>query len=305
MAVLLGSLEKRDWIDYSSLSMLQKCPRSYYWRVVRSVSPGSSAALINGKAYHEARAVYREMRQEGTSHEEALASALKAMTEVMKDIPDDDPKRNLSVATDTLVHYFESWRNDAYYKTKMVEVGFAFPVPGQDFCVVGKIDEVAELPYGEVVMEFKTTTIAGERWHMRADVNLQIDIYLTAIYLLTGSLPYGGVLDVVHIHNDSRRRKSPFRIGPVPRSEQDVELCLHDVVEWWKTLQRYHEDNIWPRHTEACLPLIGYSCSFLQLCKEIPDPFTGTDFELPSGYTIEKWAPWEALIVEKETTNVD
>ena len=148
---IIGSenISNKPWLDYSSLTLLQRCPRSYYWRKKRNLTGGGTAALINGKAYHEARATYRQSIHDGLDHESAKKKALVAATPIMLEIKEDDPKRNLTVALEVLNSYFDYWKGDSY-ETIWTEVGFAFDLV--NFVVVGKIDEYAISPWGKVVM---------------------------------------------------------------------------------------------------------------------------------------------------------
>lgn len=289
----------KPWIDFSSLSILMRCPRWYYWRVKRNLTTaGGNSALINGKAYHESRATYRQGIIDGKSHIQCKKEALESIYPIMAEIVEDDPVRNISVALDTLDNYFDRWEGDSY-KPLLVEIGFAFLLPESDYIVVGKIDEFAQTPFGDAIIEFKTTTIVGERWHSRASQNLQIDIYVTGIYLNTGTLPFGGVIDVVPLHKDKSKRKPPFRIGPSPRSEEDIDLCISDITAWCKTLTRYEEERFFPRITETCVPLIGFKCPYLLLCNLNKNPYKG-DIQVPAEYKEESWAPFEALNIIKE-----
>jgi len=255
------------WLDYSTLSMLQRCPRSYFWRMIQGVTTAvDGVALINGKPYHEAKAVYLQKTVDGFSHEDAKKEALLALIPIMQEITQDDPKRNLTVAAKTMDFYLDFWKDDAYSPID-VEVGFVVDLI--NFFYVGRIDSFESSPFGDVVMETKTTTIVGERWQFRGEPNFQIDGYVAGRYITTGKMPYGGVLDVIPIHD--KKLINPFRIL-APRSEQNIEHWMEEVQEWFITLQRYKESKMFPRHTEMCIPLVGYSCNYRLLCKMFPTP---------------------------------
>ena len=82
-----------EWLDYSTLTMLQRCPRSYYWRMMQGITDSiDHSALINGTAYHEAKAVYLDCIIAGKDHEEAKREALVAHIPIMQKIKQDDKK---------------------------------------------------------------------------------------------------------------------------------------------------------------------------------------------------------------------
>lgn len=283
------------WLDYSTLSMLQRCPMSYFWRMIQHVTPAEDgAALINGTAYHEAKAVYLQSIMDGIEHDEAKKRALLAAIPIMQKITVDDPKRNLTVAANTLNYYFDFWK-DSHYKPLEVEIGFAVDL--MNFFYIGRSDSFESCPFGDVVVETKTTTIVGNRWDFRGEPNLQIDGYVAARYITTGKMPWGGVLDVIPIHH--QKLIPPFRIM-APRNEMNVERWMEEVQEWFITLQRYKESRIFPKNTEMCIPLVGYSCNYRLLCKMFPQPYHMKEIPLPGEFKVEKWAPFEFDLEEGE-----
>lgn len=287
------------WLDYSSLTLLQRCPRAYWWRHRQFVTDAvTGSALINGQAYHESKATYLQSIIDGKSHEEAKRLALEALGPIMFQIQVDDPKRNITVALDTMNYYFDYWVNSNYTPLQ-VEVGFAVDLG--EFFFVGRIDSLEKCSFGEVVMETKTTTIVGERWQFRGDPNLQIDGYVAAQYIITGKMPFGGVLDVIPLHD--KKRIEPFRFL-APRTEMSVETWLSEVTQWYNTLKRYDESGMFPRNTENCNPLVGYSCNFRILCKMFPNAHLMKEIPLPGEYKIEKWQPFEFEVQEVENESI-
>ena len=274
-----------------------KCPRSYYWRVMQGVDLAvPSQAIINGKAYHEAKHTYHNCKLAGMSHEISMAKGILALKPVMAEILDPKPEYTLTVAVDTMMNYFTLWK-DEHYKTLQVEVGFAVDLV--NFFFVGKIDRFMEAPFGRLIEETKSTSIVGKRWNERGKPNLQVDGYYAGAYISTGELPWGACLDIIPVHKDGSKRQKPFRILTV-RNKQDVEDWITDVQEWWITLERYKNDNVYPRNTETCVPLLGYSCSFKDLCARYPHPHRVSEIELPGDYTRREWAPYEALLNEED-----
>lgn len=288
---LIGTLpSNKEWLDFSSLTLLMKCPRKYYWRHELNLATAElRPALINGKAYHDGIAAFHTHLLSNNDFQMACMTGIECALRVMQGITVEDPKRNSSVCAETLAGYFTKWQ-DSDYKTLEVEIGFAADLI--DFVFVGKIDRYVDSSFGKMVMETKTTSIVGEKWGKRGKPNLQIDGYTAGIYILTGEMPYGGVLDIIPIHEDSRKRKEPFRII-TSRSLGDVEAWNDNIHEWWNTLSRYRESGTWPQNTQECVPILGYECEFQSLCTLYPRLVSEQDIKVPDAYIIEKWEPFE------------
>ena len=290
-AVDISSLKERDWIDFSGMSTFARCPRQYYWNYIQHLQ-ADKTALINGSAYHEAKARYYIERKNGLPHEFAKELALAELPPIMALITKEDPKRNLSVAHATMSNYMDLWEHD---QCKTIEVEVPFAMELGEALIVGKIDRVGAGAWGTVIEETKTTTIVGTRWPRRAKPNMQIDTYVTAHYVLTGEMPFGGVLDIIPVTDKvGKKGTEPFRI-PCPRTEADVESYIEDVQIWWATKKMYKENELWPKNPEVCVPLLGFECSYSLLCSMYPSVKGLESIELPEHYKKEEWFPFPEL----------
>ena len=273
----------KPWLDYSSLVMLMSCPRKYYWKVVKEISSSEEpAALINGEAYHEAKATYLKLKKAGIgSHSEWKDKALESMIPIMAQITSEDPKRNLTVAFSTMNNYFDFWRDEPY---EVIEVEVKFAVDMISFVFVGRIDSIKRHPsFGKLVEETKTTTVVGKRWENRVKPNLQLDGYYSAMYILTGEVYGGGILDIIPV--DEKLKQPPLRFI-TPRTLEDVKDWTSNIQEWWITLSRYKESGIFPQNTETCYPILGYNCEYTTLCGMYPHPYSMDEIEIPGEYHI-------------------
>ncbi len=292
----LDNLPKKHWLDYSSLSDLMRCPRLYWWVYRNHVKSVNNAALVNGEAYHECKATYHKKILEGLTHESAKKIALACMVPIMKKIRKEDKKRNLTVALETMNYYLEFWYNSEYKTYEdFIEVGFA--INFESFIFAGKIDRIVTSPLGLMVEETKSTTVVGTRWQYRTKPNLQIDGYVSGFFINTSKMPDGAVLDIIPVHEDSRKRQDPFRYTTM-RTEADVEEWVDNIQEWWITIERYENDKVWPKNTDNCQPLTGWSCGVFDLCKKYPNPhkIKGEIEVNEEQYLIEPWAPFEVLL---------
>lgn len=308
----LGIIDKEKvWVDNSALAMLKLCPRKYYLRIEQHITPEeTSAALSTGGACHLSKATYLRAKLAGHIHEDCSAVALHTLSKAMLEISNPDDLRNETVLLRVMKNYFERWKDEPY-KTIDVEIGFAVDL--DDFIFVGLIDAVKTLDaYGLLIEETKTTTIIGERWHLRTKPNSQIDGYVSSYYINTGDMPYGAILDVIPIFDETKTKEKTevarnkkldkhkaFRFITI-RSEQDVDNWIINTKEWFNTLCRYKDSGIWPLNTDACAPLVGFTCEYLPICSEYPSVLNVKSMEVSSIYKREEWQPWEIERLKQE-----
>jgi hypothetical protein len=279
----------KDWLDYTSLTYFMRCPRMYWWRCRQNIVKSAEAvALLNGAAYHDCIAAFHQERLRGVSFEHAVAGAMEVLIDGMKKITIEDPKRNVSVAMDTLGYYFMKWSGDVM-TTKAVEVGGAIDLG--DFLFIFRIDGLGEGPFGLTVIERKTTTIVGSRWQQRGKPNLQMEGYMFGASVLTGDDYLSGCLDIIPIHENARRREEPFRIFTM-RTKDELANWHQNIAEWWKSIKTCITDDYFPMNTESCVPLLGMSCDYTQLCSMYPS-MNHESLEIPAEFKQEEWKPFE------------
>lgn len=297
----IATIEDQPWLDYSSLALYMKCPRAYYWRIIKGITSAlGKAPLINGEAYHTAIATFHKSRMAEKPFEESIILATDKLYPIMSKITEEDPKRNISVAIDTITYYLHFWRDEPYVTTD-AEIGFAIDLDG--FIFIGKIDRRAiHEAFGKVIFETKTSSIVGKKWDLRTNPNLQVTSYVAADYILTGVMPWGGVLDVIPLHADTSKLKSthkPFRLL-APRGLQDIDDWVDSTTRWWKKIEMDRNDGVFPQNTESCHPLTSFSCDYSTLCSMHPHPYRDGEIELPGDYIVERWMPYEELLKKEK-----
>lgn len=281
-----------DWLDYSTLTNFMSCPRKHYWRMHRHITT-KSIALSFGTAFHKALEVWDKQKDDEGS--------IVVFKEHMKSITEEDPKRNLTSGVAALRAYFERWK-DEEYKTVDVDVGFAIELTSKfnnSFAFIGKIDRIIDSPtFGLGIMEHKTTTIAGDGWLNRVDPNLQMDGYITALFTLYGKNPFGGVLDIIHIHEKPALRKPAMRII---KTNWDKEDWVQNICSWYEKINSCDKQEFYPKNTEVCKPIVGFSCNYQELCSMYPNPRIEDEIVIPAKYVIESWHPYEHINIKGAT----
>lgn len=274
-----------EWLDYSTLSSFMQCPRKYYWRMHHHLTVTNSAMTF-GKAIHAALAEWNVTKN--------VDKSINLFIESAKTITDEDPKRNLTVGIETLFQYFKTWEGEPY-TTIATEVGFIIeisPVEREEpFVFVGWIDRPCDSPMGFVAMEHKTTTIAGERWLQRAEPNLQMEGYIAALATITDKPIYGGVLDIIHIHDVAAKRK----FQRIIKTKFNPEQWAKNISFWMSQIRFCNGMDFHPENTNNCVPLMGYSCEFLELCSLYPNPYKLETIDIPSKFSVEEWNPYEKM----------
>lgn len=308
----LGILNKeKAWTDNSSLSMLKLCPRKYFLRIEQQITLTEiSIALSTGAACHLCKATYLKAKVANHPHEDCRAVSMLALSKAMLAIPNPDDLRNETVVSKIMSNYLERWRDEPYI-TRSVEIGFAVDL--DDFIFVGVIDADKYLEaFGCLIEETKTTTVVGERWHLRTKPNSQLDGYVSGWYINTGEMPYGAILDIIPIYDETKTKEKgeaaikkkiaknqPFRFITV-RSKQDVDNWIINTKEWFSTLTKYKETKVWPMNTDACAPLVGFTCEYLPICTKYINVADIDSMEISSIYKREEWEPWEISRLKQE-----
>ena len=277
-------MDNQKWLDYSTLAHFMRCPRMHYWRMHRHLTT-TGIARDFGKAIHIALATWNRTKDQ-TLSTTAFKNAMSSVTQ-------EDPKRNLTTGVEGLNAYFARWK-DEEYKTIDVEVGFAIDVHSKhgDFVFIGKIDRIVDSPtLGVGIMEHKTTTIGGNSWLNRAEPNMQMDGYITALSTLYGKQPFGGVLDIIHFHEKPAQRHLAMRILKTKWSAQD---WARNISAWYDEIVVCDEEDFHPKNTDNCVPIIpGFSCEYTELCSMYPDPYGVEEIQIPGKYVVEPWHPYE------------
>lgn len=285
--------DEDEWIDFSSLSTFMDCPRKYFWNVKNHIKSADSTALQFGSSIHAALASWHIDKDD--------EKANQIFIEAVKVIIKDDIKRNAHVGLSILHDYYERWRIENY-QTIQTEIGFAVDMEYYDYfedCIkpfffIGKVDRYINTPFGKMIMETKTTSIAGDRWLMRGKPNLQIDGYVSAISIITGENIVGGILDIIHVHEDSKKRKAIGRVITM-RTKEDIDLWAKNVSEWYSQIALCNASHFFPMNSNTCVPLVGYTCNYLPLCQKYPFP-PKNNIELPDDFIINEWHPYKKEI---------
>lgn len=302
--------KKSKFFDNTILSSYKECPRRYMirhklgWR-----SEGTALPLVFGLSWHAGMDVVWNFARK-LNHDELARMALAAFLEEwekeglpaqldVEQIEQYSP-RTPSVAHEMYRNYIDAkWSVLREARVLATEQPFAVPLPGvADVWYIGRLDKVVEYGAQTLVIEHKTTTeykkdggfkaLYIEGWYSDSQVKG---------YQFGGAMYFPGLTQVwvdaalVHktVHN-------AFRFVPVAHQTPLLEEWLRDTRDWVERIARDEERGYFPKNEQACIGKFG-ACSFLNICRTISEPEKLS--EVPPGYVLERWTPFETLGLHK------
>lgn len=188
-----------------------------------------------------------------------------------------------------------------------IEQPIAMPFPNtEDTWYIGKLDKVFRWN-GTHIGEHKTTSAYSiakqfqpdwtEQWNSSPQVKG---------YQVVGSLYYPDLQDVwvdgALVH---KKVHDAFKFIPVAHGKTLLQEWVMDTGVWIHTIQSHTEEykrngnlerGTFPRNEESCFGKYS-KCPFLSICSTCSDPSTLE--EVPAGYKVEPWEPFDELGIDK------
>lgn len=324
-----------NYFDNSMLDSFRACPRRFLYRHILNWAPDTiSHDLVFGLCWHTAMDIVWAKASDKSIDDSQLATlamtafietwfshypAEKENTETIFASSEDErfPKTP-GRARDMLFHYIRRKRATlATYEIIGIETPFIVPLPEfQRTFYVGRKDKTYRVEgKGIVDGDHKTCKTDGDTWKNTFFPNSQMDGYMYSGYIQFGDEYWGIEIDGALCQKGSAksaREDYPpgigFTIVPIQRKLGFVESWLWDTTFLIKQIEAHKEMlalckpedeylKAFEKHTTAC----GYfrGCEFRQLCKFYENPLMLE--EVPRGYKVEKWTPFDILDVTKQT----
>lgn len=311
------------YYDNTRLKDYKTCPRYYYLRHVRHfVRDGTKLALIFGLSWHEAmNVVWGLAHSDKTNdeiaklsmqafHREWIKEGLPAWNDITPDQEAWMSPRTPAVAAEMLFNYIAQrrpWIQSG--KVLSIERPFAVPLDPADpnTYYIGRLDKVFELNSEILVIEHKTTTMYKkeggfrDEWRDSWSPNSQIDGYSHASHMIWGKAVRRVLVDGALVHKQVHDK---FVFVPVERQFEMLDIWLEETKDWIERVEREKSIyaaqtsggqiakmlSVFPKNTESCGNWGG--CVYRDICRFTSNPDT---VELPAGYKIEKWEPFDIL----------
>jgi PD-(D/E)XK nuclease superfamily protein len=288
------------WINSSSLSVIQTCPRKSYYLLERKLrSKVESPALVFGQAIHRALEVFyslptakRELPENFADNASLIVQgftvnddhpfykAIAAFREAgssLQALPDTD-KRSLSAGAWLLTHYFKTYLHDEFVvyhdaRGPVTERTFSLELMHRgdlEIHLFGTIDLVLKNQItGELLpCDHKTSSTMGSDFLNRIKPNHQYTGYLIGAQQVLG-------LDVEKfLVNGIQVKPKPLTARGTPptftrqitvRNATDIAEFKDVVLESVQNYLRWKSNNVWPLGSvDACANWGG--CQYLQVC---------------------------------------
>jgi len=284
-------------INFSSLDLIQTCPRKAYYTLVRKIRGGTSPALMFGTAVHKALEswyltpleqriiptnaldkaklhLYSSDRPFGPDSEVPMYNAIhEFIMHSDPNVPDSDKRCQLN-GIKILVEYFKRYKDDGLTvvsdsKGPMVERRVEFPIhvsPDLKITYFGTVDVILENKQTGVVMvvDHKTTSALGSGFYNRVKPNHQYTGYVQGAQVDLGLDTNLFMINGLQV----AKTKYDFARQVTERTEEDFEELKNAVLMNVRLFMTFHESGIWPQNAPQPCTMYG-SCKFLKAC-EVP-----------------------------------
>lgn len=269
--------------DYTMLSTYMRCPKRYYYRMVRNlVGKVKPLAPEFGKWIHKALDVWFVERD------------MDKAIQVFKNNyvgSDSDQKRTVPVGEKLLRLYAEKYAHE----------GFTILESEKEFCVdlptgdklIGRIDKIIEWDNVIYVMDHKTTSRLGYEFFYKIKPNMQFDGYIYAARKMGYTACNGVLLDALLVAKGLLVPSQLSRLTPLARdlstrSDEELQLYIDNVSMILNSVKNSYETEKWIMNTEGCCDFI--ECPYRKICKEEKDI---QERIISMDYTEDKWDPRE------------
>ena len=291
--------------DSTCLGLIKTCPRLYQYTMIDGyVAKGESIHLRFGIEYHQALQDYDIARAEGTSHEDAVHSAISELVRRTHDWSVDETVKPgkyknrqtlVSLVLDYLDHYVDD-PAETYIKSDgkpAVELSFRFeldwgPTSGQPYLLCGHMDRVVSFNDQLFVMDHKTTTTTPSQYYFdQYEPHNQMTLYTIAGQVVLNAPVKGVIVRAAQILLDKENR---FVSGFTLRTPDQLDEWMEDLRLHLERAEEYATRGYWPMNDTACDKFGG--CKFRGVCSKSPsvrEIYLKSDFEqLPRE---EIWSP--------------
>jgi len=251
-------------VDWTFLNVFQQCPEKGHLRMELDLVPiAPSLALEFGKGIHISLDVLHTLK--------SFEAALGKFSEYFGKYEGLDSKRTIGTASKLLYAYFEMMKIEPWEDLPLVgergsgELTFAFEMSGK-VVYKGVIDRPGRYNGELAIKEFKTSS-----WptNFISNPNGQITGYYFGGVSLLG--PIETILvDIFGVFQPLKSGKESVRQilfrHLQSRTSKDWERFSKDVLDTVANIERWREQNYWPRYTDFCSSYGG--CAYQPLCMD-------------------------------------
>lgn len=279
--------------DSVSIGAFKTCPRKYQLSIIEGWQQTSAEALDFGIAYHAAHEEFAKAFALNPDPEAALHAAvlLAFRISAAPSWQSHTNRRNRYALLRAIVWYYETYpvTTDSLHTLILadnkpaVELSFKFPITDR-YVYSGHLDRLVVFQDQVWVLDYKST---GSSMTSHFFSQFRPDTQMSG-YSLAGQIAFsqptaGVIIDGCQLLVGSAAFSRSFS----PRTEDELDLWLSDLTEWWLPLAEACANNgHWPMNDKACSMYGG--CQFRSICampRKMQPAF------LASNFTRKVWDP--------------
>lgn len=303
--------EGNRFFDNSTLDSMRVCPRRFYYSKVRKWKADRSAiALVFGSSWHASMDFlwqYPSSKVEKVFEEGFLKEWNKS--EFTESDAFDLFPRTPARAFDMLKKYIERYQSWLENNIKVIAIEKAFIVPlsesHQNLFYIGKWDKLYKEGSYYHIVDHKTSSSFANTWLNSWSPNGQVDGYLYAGHMEYGDLFKSVMIDGALVSKttvDFRRVPIERQVDMLDSWKWEVLDLIEQIIYYENALEEERKSDshskflkAFPKCTTSCTSYYG-TCPYMDLCKFVPNPevYEGTD--LPSGFQVDTWRPFDIAI---------
>lgn len=281
--------------DSTSLSLLDECPRKYYYRMVLGLAPaGLALDIAFGQAYHTALETFD--KTPGTREARIHAALRAGLLRFHADggYASTSTAKNPITLARTIVWYYETFIEDTFTTIEVdgkpaVELTFKFhlsTIAGHDIFMSGHLDRLASSASGDFVLDRKTTKSSFSDYYWSQFANdIQMTMYTVAGRVCFATPVVGVIVDAARIGVTF----SEYMRHSAYRHSASLDEFLADMQELIASAVKYAEAETWPMRRTSCSKYGG--CPYLKVCSR---PASVRPLYLASDFIPHHWDPTES-----------
>ncbi|KAF1319904.1 hypothetical protein FI667_g12790, partial [Globisporangium splendens] len=230
-------------LSYTQISEYLRCPQRYFLGRVMKLPTEASAAMVYGRALHEAVASFasdlqnqkKNVGDQGTDFDEELIQEARERAQGV--FAESWETGGVFASTEQERYLFEQGKRalevfcsqHADRNVLHVELPFEVYVPEAKVHLRGVWDRIDHTVKGPIIKEFKSNMSGSERnvSKLAAD-SLQLKLYMHAFQSVFGSTPHGAMLEMIGDESNSAEQ-GQYQVGYVPFTPEATSEALEAI----------------------------------------------------------------------------